>query len=257
MSALPKCAFNSECVWEFEGYRHGLVQEFFLENYNKKAKRELIDEACEPIKRYKNDSDIPDFLEVDCIHSVGHALMNINENNALLAVQDCDTHFPIGKNNICYSGIFMEEWFLTSVYQQQFEYVNEEYQNFCQQFGDEARSICSIYMALKSIDFKKSAEEVFAQCFMLTKNYSNYCILGASRYYLVQYYSNNLERLPEFCKRFENDSRVYCIIGASGGIRRGASGESHKEFDVCSYLEGENERKECEKTPFELTKYER
>ena len=251
---LPSCFYTTECLWRFDGFKHGVFQSYFKDKLKEKPMVDIIREACEPyfdssmLNAPLNSSDR--FLSAHCFHASGHAIMAATNNDVSKSLFYCDELPDFKMKDICYYGVFMEYTFLY-IYNQKEPSIpsNISMVELCSTLDGRQKFLCSHFVAWQYFFTGKNYNYSLSRCLVLDKNYTVPCILIGARLILPAVFKNNFDKIIEACKDFGPELVNACISGAAFGIRQGVAGYNFEDYPFCSLPKIPNQS-DCKKYSF-------
>lgn len=221
---LPDNALTTD-YYLYDGYSHGLFQEFFYQNRDTGSTGKLMQKACphDILSRsvISNSSLNPqeDLQRTaqNCYHAVGHALMYSSGNRIPEALTKCGETKTKQENYWCLYGVFMENSYLySSLYddhaQRPFvsgnsmaklclEIKNAYQQSVCTKFVGRS------FLAKNKGDFKGA----FQECHTLQNEYQPQCIAQVARLFIPPLLAFNPQQMIAACDAAGEDYKGMCL----------------------------------------------
>ncbi len=194
----------------WSGYYHGVMEGIALKIGEKNIISQLND-ICKDMNGKANYS----FDYYNCVHGLGHGLMDLTGDELFDSLKMCDNLTGVWEQNSCYSGVFMEN-IITDNKNHFTNYlkpndplypcnaVDEKYKNTCYLMQT------SYMLKVNNGDFNK----VFSLCEKADSAYINNCFISLGRDASGRSVSNVMQTkiTCDLGKSFE--ARSNCIIGA-------------------------------------------
>lgn len=225
------------------GTIHGAVEGFFMEkkinDYQQDILKikEAIPEACGKKSSYDN------LIEYQtCVHGLGHALMNVAENDLVKALKLCDYLPAESDQEYCYSGSLMQnssdafssehpsKYYSTSDPLYPCYILDQKYQKRCYSYGalgrfqldpqksidtcnkipQEYRHNCFQTYGVDRVTVRQSEEEIKKECDLIKSDeYKIDCYNGASYDFIARYgLDSTLGHI--FCKHLDTKFKYSC-----------------------------------------------
>lgn len=244
---LPANAFSAPELIYYDGYQHGILQAFFLEQKNTPVS-ELIEKACPEnvvmpdLNYYQEDRGD------NCFHGIGHALMFMSHNDVYASLQYCEALPHLIKQHWCYIGVFMEDSYLYSPLYDPLApkpFVTDDAMvSLCASVKEEQQGECANYVgraywAAHYGDVKGAID----QCFLVARPYRKACVYRLAHFSLPAFFRTDYQSMIDVCKESGQEYEESCILAAADGILRGATGYGSTKEAFCDLLEGELQRK--------------
>lgn len=253
LAILPDDALTKEKYLLYEGYLHGVLQEYFSDNIAHIDPLELAHVSCGT--HYLSESEIPDLLQgKECLHGVGHALMTAYDSDLSASLRICASLPYEWMQSACAHGSFMELEYLhhwpdyhagaprpplgesiasicTTLNRFQREcgmYIGRTY--FIKHWGDykgafEACEEARLFGSLKECQFQFTAVYIAAvadrpsliegRCASTGSAYEHACIAYASRAVREGFASGDAQKM-NFCDVFRSQYRGICVNALRG-----------------------------------------
>jgi hypothetical protein len=178
--------------------------------------------------------------ERDCIHGIGHGLLELYNYNTTAAVDRCNEFILLWAQSACSRGIFMEntEYFVETGLGD-FD-INDIYFP-CNAIVEKFASQCyyyypKYYLERNDLTLKHNHTEAFAQCDDISPSkFVKYCYEGIGRLLAPIAYTNP-EQAIAYC--YSGNQSTYhddCLTGTLKTILKGDA-KTEVGFNYCSYL---------------------
>jgi hypothetical protein len=200
----------------------------------------------------------------ECIHGVGHALLNAYSYDVFPAVKRCDEFTENVEKRICYEGLFMEN---TNFDSMPFAALDENDLNYpCNQLEEKYVGACYYYHISHILREKGNVDDALKECDILEKEVNKrFCYLGMGRQISPSFF-NNIEGIVPVCQLGLPEYQNFCFQGALIVLNEDSGFD--KGFEVCktfpesfkqdcytlmgswisqAYSEREQSEKECSK----------
>lgn len=231
LSYLPDKALSTD-YYLYDGYSHGLFQEFFYQNRDTSSTDELMQKACPHdiplppamLNSSPNSQEEIERTAKNCYHAVGHALMYSNGNRIPEALTKCGEIKTKQENYWCLYGVFMENSYLYSpVYDDHADrpFVSgNSMATLCLETKNAyQRSVCTkfvgrSFLARNSGDFKGA----FQECKSLQKEYQPQCIAQVARLFIPPLLAFDPQQMIAACKSAGKDYTGLCLSAVAQRI---------------------------------------
>ncbi len=230
------------------GYYHGLLEEYLA---TAKDYETGVHEVCGTA-----DGKVY-FNWFQCVHGLGHGIMQYRQNEIPQSVKDCDLIDPgSSAREICYAGVFMENITSDEKTGHPSKYIRPEDPIYpCNAVEAQYKSACyflasSMILKLNGYDFK----DAFKTC--ETKAETNYrwlCLQSLGRDVSGSTLRHN-DKVKELCMLGAPSSRNDCFFGAVRDYIN-EKGEFDSALGLCEYIPLEYQRSCYEAVMLDLKQY--
>ncbi len=224
----------------YHGVVLGYIDDMGLESASNERIAGTLRSVCNSLSGPKK------FLQADCIHGIGHALMLTSDNNLPWALKSCDL---ARRPASCYEGVFMENFPGTSTSDHPSKYLRNDDPTYpCNAVDNKYRRTCFTFLASHFI-FQKgwNLEAVLSSCLLIPSEYRSECYrtMGTS----AMGKSNvTMGDLSSICESIPTENgRQECVRGVVISFYDRYSGVMDKflgMFDFCEQAE-DNYKKTC------------
>jgi hypothetical protein len=211
----------------YDGFRHGLMQEFFFTNSGLEFS-EAISAACAD-PAFSDGADDRPYSGEKCFHAVGHALMYAYEYDLYFSTEQCKTLPKPNEKYWCLVGVFMEGTYL---YDARYlpdvprpDVQGDSLASFCATLEPLSRSVCQAfigrsYLSAHTSDYKGA----FAEC-SLAGSREAICIRNAARIYIPPLSAVDTTNLARICADISDmEKRTVCVDAIADTIEQGGAG---------------------------------
>lgn len=256
------------------GVIHGAMEGYFIEKdipLTPENEPLIADEVADLCGKY-DDYPVPQ-KHTECLHGLGHALMFYAQNEVPKALELCDV-LGISDREICYSGVFMENWTNVGNVDHPTKYARlndplfpcpvlaRQYQRICYTYGvlvlpqssiqksieacfkvpDEYQNDCFQTLGRDRTIISASPKEIKDQCDqIINPNFIRECYKGAA-YNLVIRFGTQSDLAFQFCDLIKDKSDCYAQIGR--GLRKMAR-DQNEILAACSRTNNKEYEKIC------------
>ena len=202
----------------FDGFVHG-----FLVDYMTSRKKPLPDQMEEICSTKNSIIGIPKNL-IECYHMVGHVIMHEVGNKVDTALKYCDALQNESEKDACYTGTFMEDYFLYDPFFHQGaprpDAEGPSMYNLCAHYTGTKLYYCDMYVG---VSFSLSSNDLggaFAECGKLSQNNTS-CAAHIGTF-VVASLSRSVSQAEDICNRYATPAyKESCISAASGSLKAG------------------------------------
>lgn len=247
MAQLPPEAFTDEDHLTYDGFRHGVLQAFFVDKKDTMSADELVKESCGEFWVAENDprDASPWLTALGCFHGAGHALMMLYEQDMEKSIAVCARLPYYWMQQRCGYGVFMEvSYSFAPAYG---EHVHgkrteaESMESICASVKH-LREVCAMFVGhsylLKNPNDYKGAFDI---CARLPVGHDQECNI-----YLAEViFPGSMNDFQELQGRCESSGAFedQCLMWIALGLKEGYGGKDARQKDFCASLEVELAKK--------------
>lgn len=229
----------------FGGLFHGAVEAYFIEkNVQVEAVTDveiakLVPQICSETEKYQREQVIR-----ECNHGMGHALMDVTDNDLARTLALCDALDGQKRQDYCYTGAFMQNAQGTPESDHPSKYLKQDDPSYtCTMIGPKYQTKC--YTIAVLLPNKPNVDASINTCRQVPNQYKTGCFMafGGDR----TLFSDNPQELTGFCKKIDETAFINeCLKGEAYNLltRFGYNSKIPEAF--CNDLESYY-RKDCYK----------
>lgn len=228
----------------FEGCLHGVTEGFVLEKHlsigtgNDEQIASEIPTICGKREAYEKTQ-----LFDQCIHGIGHAAMLLTENDVPRALKLCDFLRVVMENELCYSGVFMENSNSSTNKDHPSKYVKANDPFYpCAILEEKYRKMCYELQSFKLIEFiKNDWQKTFTMCSKIDRKYQAVCYksLGSTQ---VGFTQDDEVRRKNCDFAPPGYYRDVCVRGVVGALATRYGGDVAKIISFCNIADAINKK---------------
>ncbi|HEY5601371.1 MAG TPA: hypothetical protein VIK81_04805 [Patescibacteria group bacterium] len=233
----------------FEGYQHGVVEGYVIQNnlnLESENLKDITPSICGNQERFEKKE-----LYSQCLHGIGHAAMLLTESEVPEALSICDYLKQDFEKRLCYSGVFMENsnsstnpdhpskyyraddpFYPCTILNLKYQEMCFELQSFkffefssldwpktfemCTKIPIAYQKNCYKTLGSSQVGFTKDFEIMKQNCDLTPFSYNNTCIRGVVST-LSTRFGGDVERMAKFCLAVDANAKNSCYgqMGAS------------------------------------------
>jgi len=236
----PGDAFVKGDAFCWSGYYHG-VMEGIVSRIGPKNVDDKLNGICANIK----GKDVYSFDYYNCVHGLGHGLMDVNQDELFQSLDNCDKLTGYWEQSSCASGVFMENVIIDNK-NHKTNYLKPDDPLYpCPEVPEKYKQPCYLMQSsyiLKVVggDFAKT----FVWCEKAEVNYQNTCYESVGRDASGRSASDVTSTRNNCLLGKPGDEQEHCVIGAvKDFISYFHSDKQAKE--LCNSFAAENLRSTC------------
>lgn len=231
------------------GYYHGLLEEYLgtAESYEKG-----VAEVCGTVETQSF------FNWFQCMHGLGHGIMQFRDNEVPQSLQDCDLVDPANQGReICYAGVFMENITTDEKTGHPAKYIKKEDPIYpCNAVEDKYRSAC--YFLASSLILKLNGwnfTETFKACEKAEAKYQYLCYQSLGRD-VSGSTTRNDQKVKELCGLAGENAyaKTECYFGAVRDYIN-EKGEFEDAVRLCNFIEDQFRQRCYDAVFFDMRQY--
>lgn len=217
------------------GAYHGVI-EAYLSQRNltiSSIDGDQIEQVCRD-SRTKTDKN-PEAVFSECLHGFGHAFMFTTDAELVTSLSYCDK-LKVEFRERCYGGAFMENSTSSTNRDHPSRYLKADDKFFpCTILENQYLNQCYFYQANYLImTSNHNFQKVFSDCYTLSQNQYNYCIMGIGAILASVSNETSIENAASVCGQAKDSARTICIEGAVPSLLQRYGGEVEKIIMFCN-----------------------
>lgn len=243
--------YSQETWFVFDGYLHGVLQAYFLENGgSEESIRRVSRQSCSPYLTMSQPAGASrrtphESRAEHCFHATGHALMAATANDVMRSLPFCDEFPKAWMQKWCYYGVFMENVYLPRKSYESHSpkpYAKSESMiPLCTSLEKKYRDICmpfvgQYYMVVKDINLADNLAGAFDQCDQAGEGYFRACVVRLGINTVPAVLKSDYKKIIQMCG-YAGKEMPTCLYTVALGIKIGAAGPEADAREFCAVLD--------------------
>jgi hypothetical protein len=195
----------------WSGYYHG-VMEAVVTKVGERALPTKIPTICADIKKHQPYS----FYHYNCVHGLGHGVLDVYQGNIFTALQMCDRLTDSWEQQSCYGGVFMENIMDEISHDRPVDYLKADQPMYpCTAVQEKYKGQCYLMQTSHALVLaNENFSQVFTECGQVEAAYVDTCYQSLGRDASGNNQSTVAPTKANCMLGLTQDARANCIVGA-------------------------------------------